>query len=158
MKILKAERSPSKVQKQKWRQVWGWGDMRVKCGVLAERVDGTANYEMAPLELLFKGPTSSVCRDCGWRVSFGVQPVVLALSKLGGFCCFSIKIFTQIMVGPHEVLRSKTEPWPEWRSWLGVVLQPKGLRFDSHSRHVPGLWVWSPVRASARGSQSVFLT
>ena len=36
--------------------------------------------------------------------------------------------------------------------------KPKGHQFDSWSGHMPGLWVWSLVRAHARGNQSMFLS
>ena len=35
---------------------------------------------------------------------------------------------------------------------------PKGWGFNSWSGHMPGLWVWSPVRTHMNGNQSMFLS
>ena len=41
----------------------------------------------------------------------------------------------------------------------GVLLpKPKDRGFDSWSRHMPRLWVWSPVRVRARSNRSIFLS
>ena len=42
---------------------------------------------------------------------------------------------------------------------VGASSHPlKGLRFDSQSRHIHRLWVWSLVRVHTGGTQSMFLS
>ena len=48
--------------------------------------------------------------------------------------------------------------WLEWLSGLVIALELKGHQFNSWSGHMPGLCVWSPVRALMRDNGPMFLT
>ena len=62
-----------------------------------------------------------------------------------------------ILMGHADKKRRQTPDRFGSVGWVSVVPKAKG-EFDSHSGHMPGLWVWSRVGGMQQATIDVFLT